>query len=153
VLQPGEKFPDINKLNAGVPQSEWEEGPDGRPRGPWQSQHITYLLDPATMGKYTFATGTIGGAICVRDLVDRTQWMRRFRGTNVYPVVKLTSVHMNTRFGGRQRPRFNIAKWITLDDAGNALPAPDLPKLSDHQGAKEVKPPSPAEDLADEIPF
>jgi hypothetical protein len=34
VLKPGEKFPDVNALNAAVPQKEWTEGPDGRPRGP-----------------------------------------------------------------------------------------------------------------------
>ena len=34
VLAPGAKFPDVNELNAAVSQTEWEEGPDGKPRGP-----------------------------------------------------------------------------------------------------------------------
>src|SRR5215831_21185683 len=34
VLQPGEKFPNLEELNASVPQSEWRQGPDGKLRGP-----------------------------------------------------------------------------------------------------------------------
>src|SRR5262249_12515464 len=80
VLMPGQKFPDIKKLNEAVPQEEWEEGPDGNPRGPWQAQHVAYFLNPATMDRYSYPTGTVGGSIAIRDLVDKTTWMRRFRG-------------------------------------------------------------------------
>jgi hypothetical protein len=153
VLQPGEKFPDIAALNETVPREEWTDGPSG-PRGPWQAQHIVYLLDPRTMGKYSFATGTIGGGIAVRDLVDRTQWMRRFRGAHVYPVVTFADVFMNTRFGGRQRPRFDIVKWITLDSGGGVLTPQELPRLENSPPtAPEVKPPSAKEVTDDEIPF
>jgi hypothetical protein len=152
ILEPGQKFPDIAKLNAAVPRKEWVEGPDGKPRGPWQAQHVVYLLDPQKMGRYSFPTSTIGGAIAVRDLVDKTKWMRKFRGVNVYPVVRLSDVHMNTRFGGRQRPHFDTVKWILLDGGGNALPAPGQAKLLD-QKAKEVKPPSAKEATGDEVPW
>jgi hypothetical protein len=155
VLKPGEKFPDIDALNDAVPKKEWEEGPDGKPRGPWQAQHITYLLDPRTMGKFTYPTGTVGGAIAIRDLVDRTQWMRRFKGVHVYAVVKLSDVLMNTRFGGRQRPSFDIVKWITLDGGGGVLTPQELPRLesSPPTAPKEVKPPSAKEVTDDEIKF
>ena len=102
VLAPGQKYPDVNALNAAVPKDEWTEGPDGKPRGPWQAQFIVYLLNGQTMDRYTYPTGTIGGAIAVCDLVDRTNWMRRFRGPDVFPVVALADVFMRTRFGGRQ---------------------------------------------------
>jgi hypothetical protein len=36
VLQSGEKFPNLEELNANVPQSEWREGPDGKLHGPWR---------------------------------------------------------------------------------------------------------------------
>lgn len=104
ILEPGQKFPDLKELNAKVPREEWTEGPDGNPRGPWQAQHIVYLLDLATMDRYSFPTGTTGGAICVRDLVDKTKWMRRFRGQHVFPVIVLSDAHMRTRLatdGGR----------------------------------------------------
>ena len=84
LLAPHQKFPDVAKLNAAVPREEWIEGPDGNPRGPWQAQHVVYLLDPTTMDRFTFPTGTIGGAIAVRDLTDKVKWMRRFRGENVF---------------------------------------------------------------------
>src|SRR5262245_32841758 len=100
VLAPYQKFPDVKALNDAVPREEWVEGPDGNPRGPWQAQHIVYLLDPTTMDRFTFPTGTIGGAIAVRDLTDKVKWMRRFRGENVFAVVSLRDVFMNTKFGG-----------------------------------------------------
>jgi hypothetical protein len=152
VLAPGQKYPDVKKLNEAVPQSEWEEGPDGRPRGPWQAQHVVYLLNPKTMDRFSFPTGTTGGSIAVSDLVDRVKWMRRFRGQQVYPVVELSDTYMPTRYGGRQRPHFEIVKWVTFDGGGNALPAPDTPKLP-NQGAKEVTAPSAKEVTKDEIPF
>ena len=33
---------------------------------------------------------------------------RRIRGQNIYPRVRLGDIHMNTQYGGRQRPTFNI---------------------------------------------
>jgi len=152
VLAPGAKFPDVNKLNAAVPQTEWEEGPDGKPRGPWQAQFIVYLLNGQTMDRYTYPTGTTGGAIAVRDLVDRTNWMRRFRGPGVFPIVSLTDVFMRTRFGGRQRPHFDIKRWVKLGDDGTALPAAETPLLPD-QGAQEVKAPTAKEATGDSIPY
>jgi hypothetical protein len=62
ILEPGEKFPDIEQLNQDAQRSEWANGPDGKPRGPWQAQHIAYLLNPETMDRFTFPTGTVGGA-------------------------------------------------------------------------------------------
>jgi hypothetical protein len=66
VLEPGQKFPDIEALNEKTPHSEWTKGPDGQARAPWQAQHIVYLLNPETMDRYSFPTGTVGGAIAVR---------------------------------------------------------------------------------------
>jgi hypothetical protein len=119
VLEPGQKFPDIEKLNAETPQEDWIKGPDGKARGPWQALHVIYLLNPATMDRFSFPTGTIGGRICIRDLVERTQWMRRICGANALPVVTLSDTFMNTRYGGRQRPHFLIKRWLTL--GGQAL--------------------------------
>jgi hypothetical protein len=126
VLEPGQKFPNIEEKNNQTPRSEWTKGPDGKPRGPWQAQHIIYLLNAATMDRYSFPTGTTGGAIATRDLVEKTKWMRRFRG-HAYPVVTLSDTFMNTRFGGRQRPHFLIKRWVDLGPNEKALPAPEPP--------------------------
>jgi hypothetical protein len=126
VLAPGQKFPDLQKLNEQTPRNEWIKGPDGILRGPWQAQHIVYFLNPQTMDRYSFPTGTTGGAICVRDLVDKTNWMRRYRGAHVYPVVTLSDVFMNTRFGGRQRPHFLIKRFVNMGGEEKPLPATAL---------------------------
>ena len=147
ILEPGEKFPDLDILNADVPQSEWVEAPDGKKRGPWQAQHILYLLDPLTMDRFTFPTGTVGGRIAIGDLRDKLVWMRRTSGPNVFPVVTLSDKHMNTRFGGRQRPDFKVVEWTRLGGGGGeelaALPAP---------AAAPPLQPSLADDFNDELP-
>jgi hypothetical protein len=75
------------------------------------------------MDKYSFPTGTIGGSIAVRDLVDKVTWMRRYRGAHVYPVVVLSDCFMNTRYGGRRRPNFIIKRWIAFGENQQVLPA------------------------------
>lgn len=85
VLGPGEKFPDIEQMNEETPRDEWVEGPDGKERGPWQRQHVAYLLNIDTMDRYSWPTGTTGGAIAIRELVDKTRWMRRYRGEGAFP--------------------------------------------------------------------
>jgi hypothetical protein len=126
ILAPGEKYPDIKKLNEECLPDEWSEGPDGKPRGPWQAQHIVYLLNPLTLDRYTFPTGTMGGHRAVVDLVDKVKWKRRMCGGNVYPVVTLSDTFFPTRYGGRQRPHFIIQSWVGLGEDGTtqALPAP-----------------------------
>ena len=165
-LEAGEKFPDLEALNADVPQSEWVEGPDGHKRGPWQAQHILYLLDPRTMDRFTFPTGTVGGRIGIRELVDKTTWMRRLRGPNVYAVILLADTFMNTKWGGRQRPHFKIVRWVSLGSEGGqveALPPPTSkerqPDLFANEPAQQsqsdlplIKEPSLAEEMDDKIP-
>jgi hypothetical protein len=154
ILAPGQKFPDVKKLNDEVPRSEWREGPSGDLVGPWQTQHIVYLLDPKTMERFTYPTGTIGGSIAVRDLADRTTWMRRFRGTHVYPMVTLGDAHMNTKFGGRQRPQFKIVRWVSLGSEGKVLPAPAAEKPSTQGELPTVEAPSLSEEMGgDKVKF
>jgi hypothetical protein len=154
VLGPGEKFPDLDELNNAAPRSEWTDGLNGAPRGPWQRAHHVFLLDPTTMDKFTYTTSTVGGAIAVRELVDKTTWMRRYRGQSVYPVVALADVFMNTRFGGRQRPHFIVKRWVDLGGGGaTALPASPPPTPLVGRGAATVEPVTLGEETDDEIPF
>jgi hypothetical protein len=145
VLQPGEKFPDVDALNAAIPREEWEKGPDGQERGPHQNQFLVYLLDLKTMDRFTFATGTVGGSIAISELKDRLVWMRKLRGANVFPVVTLSDVFMNTKFGGRQRPHFAIVRWVRLGGEG-ASEAPALPAPAEAAPLPEVSSPSMAAD-------
>jgi hypothetical protein len=128
VLGPGEKLPNLEELNAAVPQSEWREGPDGKLRGPWEAEFLVYLLNPDTAERFSFATGTIGGGIAVRDLIDRVSLMRKVRGAQVYAVVSPSAVPMKTRYGTRTRPHFVVKRWVRLD---GALPSTEPPALSE----------------------
>jgi hypothetical protein len=152
ILEPGERFPDIEQLNQDAPRSEWANGPDGKARGPWQTQHIVYLLDPETMDRFTFPTGTVGGQIAVREVVDKTKWMRKLRGAHVYPIVRLSDTFMPTAFGGRQRPHFEIKRWVSFGPDEKALPAPLGPKQNGPGQLCTVGPPTLAEEMNDEIP-
>jgi hypothetical protein len=127
-VPPSQKWPDIQKLNDACPKSEWQEGPSGQPQGPWQRTRVVYFVDLSTMQKYTFASGTVGADICVRELRDRVRTMRRFRGESVYAIVTLGDTFMSTKWGGRQRPDFRIQRWVKLGDGGDhALPKPAPP--------------------------
>jgi hypothetical protein len=173
ILEPNECFPDVKKLNAETPKDEWRMGPDGKPKGPYESAFALYLLDPTTIERFTYVASTIGGMRAVRELRDRVDWMRKFRGANVYATVTLADVFMPTDYGGRQRPHFKILNWIRFGAAGTPLPAPEQPMLTvetdepptlkaDAQttkppkqkaGARKVKPPTLSEDMDDELPW
>lgn len=146
-LAPGEKV-DVDALNAAAPKNEWHEGLSG-PVGPWQRQVLLYLLDPQTMDKFTYATGTVGGNMAIGDLSDKIRTMRRLRGEQVYPVVTLADTHMRTKYGGRQRPHFKIVRWVNLGGEGAALPAPQAPLIV----GQSVKEPDLKEELGDEVKF
>jgi hypothetical protein len=158
VLGAGEPVPDLEVLNEAAPKSEWRYY-NNKHIGPWQFQYIVYLLDPNTMDRYTYATGTTGGGICVRDLVQKVKWMRTFRGAQVCPIVALSDVFMNTQFGGRQRPHLIVKRWIQFGGDKPALPAPSTPTphstttAQPLPGMKTVEEPSLKEQMNDELPF
>lgn len=175
-LKAGEKFPDLVTRNEETPKSEWIEGFDGKPKGPWEAQHIVYLVDPTSIDQYSYPTSTTGGSIAVRELVDRILWMRRLRGSAVYPIVRLATQFMRTKFAGRLRPHFEIVDWTKFDpdNAGaipvsepqQQLPAPTeqppaaatdqaekLQSVLRTMGAQTVEPPTRAEEMEDKIPW
>jgi hypothetical protein len=144
--QPGQKLPDVDELNAEIPEEEWEAGPDGNKKPPWQFQHVVYLVDAATAAKYTFASGTIGARIAVNNLRDQVATMRMLRG-NVTPVVALGDAPMPTKFGTKVRPAFDIVGCTQLAGATTA------PMLEHVKGVEPVEPPTLAESLNDAIGF
>jgi hypothetical protein len=176
-LKAGEKIPDLEKRNEETPKSEWVEGFDGKPKGPWQAQHVVYMIDPISIDQYSYPTSTIGGGIAVRELIDRIIWMRRFRGNAVYPVVQLATRFMPTNYSGRLRPHFEIVDWAKFDPGGGGMipvndprqlppqqPADKLPEAATDKtekikavlhtiGMQTVEPPSAKEATDDEIKF
>jgi hypothetical protein len=154
-LGPGDKYRDLDALNTTIPQTEWREGPDGKLHGPWQRQHVLELIDIRTMEAFSWPTSTIGGSIAIRELVERIQRMRRFRGDHVYPAVVLDHKHMNTRFGGRERPHLQVAGWYRIGDHGVEAVS-DTPRAMLQQAPQPnlqpVSEPSLREELNDELP-
>jgi hypothetical protein len=174
VLEPGEKWPDLEAWNDQIPRTEWLQGMKG-PQGPWQSQSVVYFVDPKTMSQYHWPDGSVGGSIAIREVVDSIRAMRRFR-PGAAPVVELSSKHMKTKFGGRERPHFVIVNWVTMpgeEPQPAALPAP-APTAATMIEAKPVEdkakpsmittldlaapleavePPTIAEEMNDEIGF
>ena len=160
-LKPGQKFPDIEQMNAATPKSEWREA-FGKLKGPWEAQHIVRLLHPLSMDRYSFPTSTDGGHAAVLELRQRTRDMRKVRGEHVFALVRLRDTFFPTRYGGRQRPYFDIVRFVTFGDDGttsksSVLASSDAPSLAgptaDNSGMKTVEPPSIKETLNDELGF
>jgi hypothetical protein len=167
ILAPNQKYPDIKAMNEKCPKTEWRER-FGKLEGPYQAQKIVYLWDPITMNKYSWPTSTTGGHICIAELVEKIQMMRRFKKHRVYAVVKLSSRLMSKRYN-RQRPDLIVLRWVTLD--GNtslsatetpaitgpttavAKPATPQEVLDQFAGMKTVTPPTAKEATEDSIPF
>ena len=177
IEEPGEPLPDVDELNAQVPQNEWEDGLDGKPRPPWQRNYVAYLVNAETGDFYTYLNSTVGARIAFDRLNDRLEVMRRLRGMNVMPVVALDSRPMKTNFGQKLRPEFRILEWLEMAAATPAIthqpaapqvehtvapseqstakpPAqPTKPKNKKTKIGKPVEPVSVAEELNDEIGF
>jgi hypothetical protein len=145
-----EPLPDVDELNAKIPEAEWELGLDGKPRGPWQNVWGFYLCNPHDGSIYTYINGTIGSRIAYDKLNDRIEMVRMLRGANVAPVVKLDSRPMKTKFGSKMRPEFTIINFVGF--GGEPVPALEH-KVADAPALKPVPTPTASEELNDEIPW
>jgi hypothetical protein len=143
--KPGIPLPDVDELNAEIPQREWEKGIDNKPRPPWGRQVVVYLLDAATGAEWTFISGTVGAAIAVERLRRQTGNVRMLRGggARVMPIVTLGNKLMQTNFGSRLRPEFVIQEWREF-----GAPSPAIAS----EIGKKIAPPTLAEEMNDEIP-
>jgi hypothetical protein len=113
-------LPDAKELNAAIPQDEWEAGPDGELRPPWQHQNVVYLIDPVSAAVYTFISATVGAAIATERLNSQVRMMRMLRGESVVPLVQLDSRPMKTRFANKLRPEFTVLEWRHMGGEGAA---------------------------------
>jgi hypothetical protein len=144
VKKPGIPLPDLDELNTEIPQREWETGIDGKPRPPWVRQRIVYLLNTESGAELTFISGTTGAAIATEALRNKTANMRMLRGARVMPIVTLSNKLMQTNFGSRLRPEFQIEEWRELG-------APS-PAIANTEVGKKIAPPSLREEMNDEVP-
>jgi hypothetical protein len=122
-------LPDLEQLNAAIPQSEWEIGKDG-PRKPWEHIVIVRLVNFGTGEIYKYEAATIGAHIAYDALKEKVITMRALRGTRVMPVVNLDERPMKTGHGLGRRPHFEIIGWKTPGEDSEAVPAKPAPQLS-----------------------
>jgi hypothetical protein len=152
--KPGEKLPDVKKLNAAIPKSQWESDPRfDAPRPPWAHQYIAYLLNPHDASLFTYINSTWGAKLAVSRLSDRMQWMRKLRGTQAVPLVKLDSLPMTTQFGTKMRPEFVIVSWHELGDGDGSHQAPLQIERAAPVDLKPIKAVTRKEELDDEVPW
>jgi hypothetical protein len=152
-------FPNIDELNEAVPKEEWETDRNGQLRKPYQHTWLLYLLNPATMEKYTFVSSTVGGRIAVSELKDAVAFMRRYREESTLAVVELSSKPMRTRFGERPRPFFKILEWRAAGRGAQSLPTTSpkqiaaAPAVAAPLPGKKVEEPKLEEEMNDLLPF
>jgi hypothetical protein len=159
-------LPDVDELNAKIPQAEWGLGLDDKPRPPWQFNWVVYLFNPETADAYTYLNSTVGARLAVERLEAKFAMMQRLRG-DVVPLVKLDNRPMKTNWGTKLRPEFTVIEWRDLGGGEEKLPQLPPPPDKDPAGiavkppaekkktpiGKPVKPVTPQEELDDEIPF
>jgi hypothetical protein len=152
--RPGEALPDIDELNAAIPESEWEIGLNGEPRPPWQLVHIAYLMNQADAEMFTYINSTIGARIAVEDLAGKVARMRMIKKRpRIRPVVRFRSKPMKTRFSPHPKPRphFEVVEWRDLGPEPAAPTTPIAPPNTAALGAP-VQEPTLAEEMNDAIP-
>jgi hypothetical protein len=136
-------LPDIEQLNAAIPQSEWERGLDGNLRKPWEHVVIVLMVDPNTGRSFRYTAATRGAHIAYDDLKEAVIMTRALRGVSVIPAVNLSERPFKTNFGMRKRPHYEIIGWKTPGGDGQAVVAkPATPQLSGPTTAAQA-PPNP----------
>jgi hypothetical protein len=163
-----EPLPNVDELNAKIPEKDWELGLDGKKQKPFAMWFAVYLLEPTAATVYAWLSNSTGGSICYGRISSQIQWMQRLRG-NVWPIVELSEAPMPTkRFGIKRRPAFVPVEWVGMGGQVTES-APETPAL-EHKpaageasidnyvaiktGKKKVKPAATTEaELNDEIPI
>jgi len=165
----GKPLPDIDALNAGVPEDEWEQAPNNPdPKPPYQQSWYVHLLCPQTMERLTFIGGSVGAKIGVTALQDAvSDWRLVTKSKTACPIVKLTlRPWRSKKWGAKPGPWFHPVRWVDLGDDGGLpqLEAPSVRQI-EHKPENEyaeakgrarlktIKPPTTEEMVDDEIPF
>jgi hypothetical protein len=162
----GEPIPDLKALNAAIPQSEWRDGLDGKPEAPWQLQRTIEFLDPETAERLSWPhkVTVVGSSRAAEELEGRIKIVRRLRGEDVYPRVRLGHKFMPTKQGGRERPYLEIVGWVRFGEHGgleaiesNIVPETQQRRIAGNKPQptqmQSVSEPTLAEEMDDEVKF
>ena len=143
----GPELPDVDDLNAEIPQSEWPVGLSGKPEPPWRREYVLHFLDILNLSVMTFSNSTIGARRAVTDLEDRWEWAKVLYGSDVLPTFELGETVFPTSFAVRQRPVFDVKTWRRFSDG--ALRVVDASVLA----LDAPQPKTNAEMMGDNVPF
>src|SRR5262249_51793331 len=150
--------PDIDDLNAKIPQDQWGLGIDGTlSRPPWSHSYAAYLLDPMDPSIHRYINDTGGAEKGIRLLNDRVKWMRALRGARVFPVVTLGKRRHSKKYN-KFGPNFIVLNFREL---GGGTPTENPPHQLEQlapqsdpvkQIGKAVDDPRWSEILDDDLP-
>jgi hypothetical protein len=159
ILAPGEKWPNFKAFNDECPRSEWRDE-FGTMKGPWSGQHCLYFIDEnGRRLTWPSPITTIGSCIAVNDIIKDVQVARKFRGQDVFAVVKLDHTNYSTKVGMKQRPKLVIVRLVAFGSSGaSTLPEPDArPAIDAARGApadaQPVAPLTASEEIGDVVPY
>jgi hypothetical protein len=110
IRRAGETMLERDELGDNV-AADWETGPDGQPRDPWQNTRFLWLVDPKTAAAYTFSTSSWSGRSAVIGLGDQITRMRVAR-PGVNPIIEFSSAPLQTKFGRKMKPVLKIVGWV-----------------------------------------
>jgi hypothetical protein len=127
VRKPGERLPDRKELGD-LDETQWEAGPDDKPRDPWQETRFVHFVDPATAEAFTYSTSSWAGRNAVIALGDQITRMRIAR-PGAAPVVEFTSGPHMTKYGPKRKPVLKVVGWVGGGDEQKQLD--QLPKNAD----------------------
>jgi hypothetical protein len=132
ILGPNEPFPDIKALNDTAPKAEWREC-FGQLKGPYENVTVVHFFDPVTFEGFSYPTSTVGGRLAVKELKSCGRRAQQVHGPNFFPVFTTSHAHMDTAYGGRERPFFKILGYELFGPSGgsniSAGNTPLLPKV------------------------
>jgi hypothetical protein len=142
-------LPNVDDLNAAIPEKFWSLGPDGNARPPWQRQFAIYLLDMASGYELTFPARSGGAIVAAERLKSAVENKRRFVGEPLWPIVEPESAPYSRRFN-KSRPDLKIVGWVNQN--GEMLPLDYIGKQRERDPGKRTGK-ALREELDDEIPW
>jgi hypothetical protein len=128
IERPDEPLGDPDELNAKIPESEWGTDFNGKPKPPWSTFYVIYLISPDDASTLTCINDTTGQRIAFDRLESRVNNFAMMFGAAV-PLVALDTRPMKTNWGVKQRPKFTVVKdeWKKFGGDGGQpalLPSP-----------------------------
>jgi hypothetical protein len=139
-------LPDPELLNSQIPVEEWEADFSGKPTKPWKLTFVVWFVNLHNGALFTYANNTYGAMLAYNALEEQIAVIRLLRGEQVLPVVRLDRRPMDTNFGMKSRPHFDIIDWRVPGSGGGGPtlpPQPPTPQISGPTTPSTPAPPSP----------